>query len=66
LGYTVEDLRALAQRVLASGPSARATMAEVKAEARRRMSAIPARRLIVRDIRRTDRANEDLIESGRP
>jgi antitoxin ParD1/3/4 len=36
LGYTVEDLRALAQEGLASGPSARATMAEVKAEARRR------------------------------
>jgi len=36
LGYSVEELRALTQEALASGPSTRATMAEVKAEARRR------------------------------
>lgn len=37
LGYTVEDLRALVQEGLDSGPSARLSMADVKAEARRRL-----------------------------
>ncbi|TCP77408.1 antitoxin ParD1/3/4 [Rhizobium sp. PP-CC-2G-626] len=36
LGYTVEDLRELVQEGIASGPSSRATMADVKAEARSR------------------------------
>lgn len=39
LGYTVEELRALVQEGIDSGPSKRATMAEVKAEARRRFEA---------------------------
>ncbi|TDR94981.1 type II toxin-antitoxin system ParD family antitoxin [Enterovirga rhinocerotis] len=38
LGYTVEELRALAQEGIDSGTSDR-TMGEVKAEARRRFSA---------------------------
>lgn len=37
LGYTVEELRDLAQEGLESGPSRHATVAEVKAEARRRV-----------------------------
>jgi len=37
LGYTVEELRGLVQAGLDSGPSRHATMAEVKAEARRRL-----------------------------
>ena len=37
LGYTVEELRALVQQGLDSGPSARLSMADVKAEARRRL-----------------------------
>ena len=36
LGYTVEELRELAREGLKSGPSTRQSMAEVKAEARRR------------------------------
>ncbi len=39
LGYTVEELRELVQEGMHSGPSARATMADVKAEARRRLEA---------------------------
>lgn len=39
LGYTAEDLRTLAQEGLDSGPSARASMADVMAEARRRLEA---------------------------
>lgn len=39
LGYTVEELRELVQEGIDSGPSKRATMAEVKAEARRRFEA---------------------------
>lgn len=38
LGYTVEELRDLVQEGLESGPSRHATMADVKAEARRRLS----------------------------
>lgn len=37
LGYTVEELRDLVQEGLESGPSRLATMADVKAEARRRL-----------------------------
>lgn len=37
LGYTVEDLRTRAREGLESGTSSLATMAEVKAEARRRL-----------------------------
>ncbi|MDM7947579.1 MAG: hypothetical protein QUV20_14735 [Oceanibaculum nanhaiense] len=36
LGYTVEELRDLVGEGIASGPSPQATMADVKAEARRR------------------------------
>ncbi len=36
LGYTVEELRGLVREGLESGPSHRASMEEVKAEARRR------------------------------
>lgn len=36
LGYTIDELRGLAQEGIDSGASSRATMAEVKAEARRR------------------------------
>ena len=36
LGYTAEELRDLARESVASGPSPHATMADVKAEARRR------------------------------
>jgi antitoxin ParD1/3/4 len=39
LGYTVEELRGLVQESIDSGPSPRAGMAEVKAEARRRFAA---------------------------
>jgi antitoxin ParD1/3/4 len=39
LGYTVEELRELVQEGIDSGPSPRATMADVKAEARRRFEA---------------------------
>lgn len=39
LGYTVAELRELVDEGIGSGPSARATMADVKAEARRRWSA---------------------------
>lgn len=39
LGYTVEELRGLVQEGVESGPSQRATMADVKAEARRRFEA---------------------------
>jgi len=42
LDYTVEELRELVREGIDSGPSAHATMAEVKAEARRRSD--PARR----------------------
>ncbi|WP_226584370.1 type II toxin-antitoxin system ParD family antitoxin [Acuticoccus sediminis] len=38
-GYTVEELRHLVQEGLDSGPSKYATLAEVKAEARRRTEA---------------------------
>lgn len=41
LGYTVEELRDLVEEGIASGPSPRATMADVKAEARRRFEASP-------------------------
>lgn len=37
LGYTVEDLRELAQEGIESGPSRHASLDEVKAEARRRL-----------------------------
>lgn len=37
LGYTVEDLRALVQEGIESGPSSRTTMTEVKAAARERL-----------------------------
>ncbi|UIY26856.1 type II toxin-antitoxin system ParD family antitoxin (plasmid) [Rhizobium leguminosarum] len=44
LGYTVEDLRALVQDGIESGPSSRTTMAEVKAAALERLkSARPER-----------------------
>lgn len=36
LGYTLEELRGLVNEGIESGPSARSTMADVKAEARRR------------------------------
>jgi len=36
LGYTVEELRELAQEGINGGPSSRTTIADVKAEARRR------------------------------
>jgi len=39
LGYTAEELRDLVSEVLASGPSPFASMADVKAEARRRLGA---------------------------
>lgn len=39
LGYTVEDLRQLVKEGIDSGPSPRPTMADVKAEARRRFEA---------------------------
>lgn len=39
LGYTVEELRDLVQEGIDSGPSSRAAMTEVKAEARRRFEA---------------------------
>ncbi len=39
LGYTVEDLRDLVHEGIASGPSSRATMTDVKAEAGRRLRA---------------------------
>jgi len=39
LGYTVEELRELVQEGIDSGPSSRATMTDVKAEARRRFEA---------------------------
>ena len=39
LGFTVEELRGLVQGGLESGPSKHASMAEVKAEARRRFEA---------------------------
>lgn len=38
-GYTVEELRGLIAEGLDSGPSPYATLADVKAEARRRMAA---------------------------
>lgn len=41
LGYTVEQLRDLVQEGLESGPSHHATMADVKAEARRRLPSTP-------------------------
>jgi antitoxin ParD1/3/4 len=41
LGYTVEELRDLVQEGLESGPSRHATMAGVKAEARRRLPTSP-------------------------
>lgn len=37
LGFTVEELRQSAEEGIASGPGSLATMADVKAEARRRM-----------------------------
>jgi len=39
LGYTVEDLRKLTQEGEESGESTRSSMAEIKAEARRRLKA---------------------------
>jgi antitoxin ParD1/3/4 len=39
LGYTIEELRDLAQEGIDSGPSPYATMDEVRAEARRRLEA---------------------------
>jgi antitoxin ParD1/3/4 len=36
LGYSVEELRDLLEEGIVSGPSSRATMADVKAEARHR------------------------------
>jgi len=39
LGYTVDDLRKLVQEGIDSGPSSRPTVADVKAEARRRFEA---------------------------
>ncbi|PZM15879.1 type II toxin-antitoxin system ParD family antitoxin [Rhizobium tubonense] len=39
LGYTVEELRELVQEGIDSGPSPRASMDDVKAEARRRFDA---------------------------
>ncbi|MBB5574516.1 type II toxin-antitoxin system ParD family antitoxin [Rhizobium paranaense] len=39
LGYTTEELRDLVNEGLASGPSAHESMADVKAEARRRLQA---------------------------
>lgn len=41
LGYTVEELRERVQEGIDSGPSSRATMADVKAEARRRLRPSP-------------------------
>ena len=42
-GFTVDDLRGLVREGVESGPSKRASMAEVKAEARRRFEAAKAR-----------------------
>jgi len=42
LGHTVEELRALVQEGIDSGPSFRASMADVKIEARRRFEASSA------------------------
>jgi antitoxin ParD1/3/4 len=39
LGFSIEELRELVDVGIRSGPSQRATMAEVKAEARRRLEA---------------------------
>jgi antitoxin ParD1/3/4 len=39
LGYTADELREMVQDGIDSGPSPRATMADVKAEARRRFDA---------------------------
>jgi antitoxin ParD1/3/4 len=39
LGYTIEELRSLVDEGLASGASKHASMADVKAEARRRLEA---------------------------
>lgn len=39
LGYTIEELRDFVREGDNSGPSSRATMADVKAEARRRLEA---------------------------
>lgn len=39
LGYTIEELRVLVQEGLDSGQSSRASMADVKGEARRRFEA---------------------------
>ncbi len=39
LGYTVEELRRLAAEGIASGPSGRSSMEDVKVEARRRFEA---------------------------
>lgn len=39
LGYTVEELREFVREADTGGPSSRATMADVKAEARRRLEA---------------------------
>lgn len=43
LGYTVEDLRSLVHEGLESGPSQLITMADVKAEARRRFQSNPSK-----------------------
>jgi len=43
LGYTVEDLRKLAQEGEESGESTRSSMTELKAEARRRLEAAQTR-----------------------
>lgn len=40
LGYTIEELRDLVREGDRSGPSSRASMADVKAEARRRLEAV--------------------------
>jgi antitoxin ParD1/3/4 len=39
LGYTADELREMVQDGIDSGPSPRATMSDVKAEARRRLDA---------------------------
>jgi antitoxin ParD1/3/4 len=39
LGYTLEELQSLAREGIESGPSELATMADIKAEARRRSNA---------------------------
>jgi antitoxin ParD1/3/4 len=43
LGYTVEELRGLAQEGLQSGPAVPLSMEDIKAEARRRLEASSSR-----------------------